>query len=552
MKKLSGVSGLLSYIKKRIVTFTLLLLLSLMVSLISLLPVQLIGFLVDLLGNTPITGIEKLFINIIGNQPTYVIVAFGVVYIGEAILSQCYGYSVSKFTYKIVEDVRCDLFGWIVRGSDGLLEKNISGDIITRCVNDAEEIRRVLAGPMNGLLTSVLKLIFSLVILALWNLKIAAISIIIVLILYNLSIWISKINKEIAMEERSIIGSMSNMLSDILENIPLIKSYCSEDAEIEKLKSNSSDIFGCRKRNLKYMNVYWTLIYGINTIGLILTFLLLYFEIKNGRCSAGDVIVAYTYLTSMYNSMISISRYATDIFKADASLSKIFVLMKKESDYDIIEDRAERKPTGVRLKDVSISYGDRQIMKNVNLVVEPGQMLAIVGKSGVGKSTIINALSGFLKIDDGTIYVGDYAFHNKVSRMPEIMRVCFQKPYLFRRTLKENMLYGGDNDNAYFDDCCKLLDIDDILKARGEDYRLDSVNQNLSGGEQRRLAFCRTVNKKVPLYLFDEPTAELDQKSQENVISALRSIKGKATIIVVTHDEKISDLADCVYQMKNE
>lgn len=511
MKNLRGIHGLWPYLRRRGGTLTGLLLLSVFLSFVSMLPAQAVGCLVDLAGGSPVAGGKWFLARLCHNEPTRAAIAFGIFYMAESLLSQGYGYFVSLFTEKLIHDVRSDLFRWVIGGECDISQKDISGDLLARCSQDVEEIRRVVAGPLNGLLTNLLKLGFSLLILAWWNGKIAFISMIIVPTIYGLSIWISRVNKRLAVRERSVAGGMNNTLADVLANMPLLKTYGAEKEEIQGMERISREIYLCRKKNLFYFNLYWPSVYLLNGTGFVLTFLCLLGEIRNGTCSSGDILVAYTYLTGMYSSMISISRFATDIFKADASLVRVFerktygTLGKKSEDAgkQSIEKMA-MESAAVEFYRVTAGYGDgrEDRLENVSFSVQPGELLVIMGRSGSGKSTVINTLAGFTRITEGYVKIAGKVYRERVERTPQRVRICFQKPYLFHRTLKENLQYGSQAEGSvalisetlaedsrasgermrdgknlgteFFDTVIRLTGIRKLIWEKGELYRLDN------------------------------------------------------------------------------
>lgn len=555
MKKLNGVNELFIYLKRHNLFLSMILFLSVITSAISLVPTQIVGLLVDNISGSNVTGIKKILQLIIGSKVSNIIFAFGIVYLLQNVLSQFYGYSISRFTYKIIEEVRCDSFHWLMLRKNGALEHNDAGDVITRCTGDIEQIVRVVAGPLNGFLPNILKMTLSILVLAVWNFKIALVSIILIPIIYKLSIWISNINKEIATKERKTIGGLGNQLADMIKSMPMIQSFNSEESETILLKETSKSIFNYRKTNLNYFNLYWLTIAFLNTFGFITAFLFIKAEIDVGKCTAGDIVVAYTYLTNMYSAMVSISRYATDIFNADAALSRLFEL-KKGSEYcrekdEFIIKQPLKTSNHVSFRDVTILNGEEVVLDNVSFHVKQGELLSITGRSGIGKSMIVNVLAGFSEIGAGSVEIDHSIYSKKVQNMPETIRFCFQQPYLLHRTLLENITYGASGEpNKLFQRALEELSVNKILKEKGDDYILDSLNSGLSGGEQRRIAFCRTLNKQVPVYIFDEPTVELDVKNKEKILELLSLLKEDSVVIVVTHDKDLLRISDKICELK--
>lgn len=549
MKKLGGVKKLFFYVRRKKFVLFGLCILSIIAALFQLLPVQVLGLLVDTLNSEKLGVIEKIIQIFIGDSPVKIILCFGIIYISSKILSNVYGFLVSQFNNDITENVRKDIFKSTVLRENVAEEKDISGDIVTRSVGDVEAITRVIAGPLNGFLQNILMCIISLVFLGMWNIKAVIVTVFFSALIYILSAKISERNKELGVEERNIVQKISLKFTDVLNNIFLIKSYQTENTEIDNLCEESISIFKCRTRLAKCMASYWIKVSLCNVFGIILVLLIILQEIQRGNCSVGEIIVAYTYLETIFSGMISVSRYKTDIFNSNASLERVFELIDHQSDnrpenisenFNVINE--------FKLSHLSIGYDQKTVVSDINISLKKGEFLAITGSSGSGKSTILNGILGFARIMDGKIYLNEKDVTEDFNILRSCIRVCFQNSYLFSNSLAYNLEYdaSGKPDMHLFD----KIGIAQIIKVKGLDYTLESKTQSLSGGEKRRIALARTLNKNVPIYFFDEPTAELDKENRRFVINTLQSLRGKAIIIVVTHDEDLMDIADKIYNVK--
>ncbi len=553
VRKLNGIIQLYDYVKRRKAVFFGMLILSCIVAFFELIPVQLLGALVDVIGKVKLTSYKLIYVKIFGTSPVNLIIAFGIVYMLEGVFSLLYGSAVTLFNNRIIEDVRNDAFRWVMSGDDN--EKIRVGDIISRITGDVEAVTRAIAGPLNGFLTSILSLIFSLVIFALWNIKLAAISAALAPVIYLLSKWVTKRSQELARMERKSFGNISDFLSDVLSNITLIKSYRTEKEEGKRFCRYNGDISGYRKSTMHLFNRYWPSVRGVQAFGFVATLLITYHGINAGRFSVGDILVVYTYLTKIYAPMILISRYGNELSQADAALERVFELKpkrnfisadKQASDMDYAD-----KPLAVEFKEVSIKNDENLVIHDLSFSAKPGQLIAIIGESGSGKSTFINSLAGLTTINEGKIVLNNTDVSRDKETLKNSFRICFQNPYILKRSIIENLNYGNQEKSENLDELCEKLGIDEIIKNRGYDFKLDSINKNLSGGEQRRFALCRTLNRYAPAYAFDEPTAELDLENRLKVVSLLGEIKGKSTVFVATHDEELIKLADKVIKIDN-
>lgn len=541
MGKLTGVRRLMHYLKKRKTELVFILLYSLLVTAVGLLPIQLIGLLVDTLGHQPVGTVGLIFSTFIGSSVVGIILWFAAVYLLSAILSNLYGYWITMFNDRVIEAVRKDLFRSVIHRAWKFEQEDRSADIVTRAVGDVEQITRVLAGPLNGFLQKILTLLFSLLLLGMWNWKVVLITLLIAVILYRFSTEISKENNELGKAERMEVQKISLQFSDVLKNLPLIQSYRTEGRETVKLFDISNALYGVRRKLLGKMSGYWVKVYVLNTVGFLMVFFILLSEIEKGRCSVGEIVVAYTYLERIFSAMISVSRYKTDVFHADAALSRVFERIDEDSE-PISESTSTgvQQKCGLRVEDASFGYGGETVLRHLNFKVRQGEMLVITGTSGIGKSTILHGLLGFVDLYEGKIFLGEEDVSEEVDVRRSRIRCCFQEPFLFRRGVKENLNYDGEFENTGVWETLGVLSVsEESVESNSEGNLL-----GLSGGEQRRIAVGRTVNKAVPVYLFDEPTAELDEENRRNVLAVLAALKEKSAVIVASHDQDLVEMAD--------
>ena len=350
MKKLMGINKLMPYIKSYKVQFVGICFFAICVTVLQIIPVQIVGLLVDFLSNQNINGFGRLILDVVGKSAFAIIVCFGFAYIIAGAMQNMYGYWVMEFNNRIIEDVRKDLFSAIICDEGNIEKKDISGDLVTRSINDVEMITRVIAGPLNGLLQNLLTFGVTLIILGTWNIKLVVVVIIVAIILYFASSYIGEQSRLKGQEERGIISKISLRLSDVLRNLLLVHAYQTEKEETDALFNNSDDILRCRNNLAKKYATYWTGVGSVNAVGFVCAFILLMNEISNGICSVGKVTVIYSYLASIFSAMVSISRYKTDIYNADAALQRVFSIscgnIKKNV---VVEVKEELRSQGATL-----------------------------------------------------------------------------------------------------------------------------------------------------------------------------------------------------------
>lgn len=534
MKGLSGVLRLKEYVAKRKKRLSYIVLLAFCCSILELCPAQIVARIVDILPTAPLHRAFKW------------VLLFGGTYVLSSILALVYGIIVMNFNNEIIEDVRKDVVRSVIHREIKVTDPDISGDVITRLTGDVEQITRVIAGPLNGFLRQTLVFAFSLAVLGTIDLKLIVVTVAVSTILYHLSKRVSNKNKEYGQREREQIGKISTVFSDILKNRILVKSYGTEKIEIERLEDLSDKVLKCRKSQMGYMTGYWSGVEICNCTGYVAAFLACIYEVKAGHCSIGQVVVVYAYLQRVFSTMVNISRYRTDIFNADAALTRVFSLVGKENiHFEKVEEENE-KIEKVVVSDLTVSYGNKRIIENLNMEMRKRTVTALVAESGKGKSTVIQTFAGFTDITGGKIFFEHRDVTNQVSLRRKMTRICYQLPYLQQKTIAENLDYGKDEKEG--NNCFESI-VSEIVNKKGMEEILDTSNNGLSGGEARRIALARTVNRHVPFYLFDEPTAELDEENRKKVIQAIRQLSQDSIVLIATHDHDLIREADQVIRL---
>jgi len=373
LKNLTGIKKLRPYLNKRIGLLIFIFILAIVTAILNVLPIQIIGIITDLLCKTKITPLKQYIINITGTSIVNFIFLFLLIYVVQGVLGTLYGYIVSDLNNKIISEVRADAYSWILNNNK-FHEQFKIGDTISRLTNDIEAITRTVADPLNGLLVDLLTLIVSLYIFLLWDVRLALISLLGIPIIYFMSKWIATENHNITVKERERIGDISEYLSDVLLNFPLIKSYKTDIKEKAIFNNINKDIYSYRKNILKKFNIYWPVIYIINGLGTAIVVYIVYLSVLKGNLSAGDVIVAYTYITKIYRPIVLLSRFGNDISMADASITRVFQLEnlfinEKENSF-IYKPLTKLKALELELKNLTIANKQTLVVKDINLMVK--------------------------------------------------------------------------------------------------------------------------------------------------------------------------------------
>ena len=539
LKQLNGIRGLLPYLKTKRPTILLIFCLSVIDAGLSLLPIQIIAAVVDLLS----TG-KSAFSSVLGTSLLLHVVFFGAVYAAKHAVSLAYGHTNTMLSSGIIESLRDDAMTWALESYKPYKEERREGDIVSRISGDVEAVVRAVAGPLNGLLPMVLKMIGSVVMMFVWSPVLGAISLALVLPLYFASKRVAVKSKEIATEQRAASGRLVGAVGDLLYCIPIIKAWGSESFEAAGFHAFSHQMYTLNRKSQRIFNVYWGITYTLMTIGYLSAVIFSARSALAGAATAGSIAVAYSYMSNILTPAASISRYGNDIFQADAALARVFEL--KPAAASPAAPYALHDAPAVEFDHVTISCSEHKQLHDLCFTAAPHQLVVLAG----GKSTILNALLGNQPTTGGKIFVDHVDVTGQLDRLRSSVSVAFQASYLFDRSIADNVAYASDApDGQRIEEALRASGLGGLVRERGADFAVGSKGKFLSGGEQRRVALSRALYKNAPLYLLDEPTSELDPETSRVILEQILRLKESSTVIAASHDAALIEKADVVVQL---
>ncbi len=328
---------------------------------------------------------------------------------------------------------------------------------------------------------------------------------------------------------------------DSLLNYETVKYFNNEDYEAKNYDNHLKEWEQARRKNrlsLFALNVGQALI-----ISLALTAILLLaaHHITENNMSVGDFAMVNAYMMQLFIPLNFLGFVYREIKGAMTNIEQMFLLLQKQPKISDTHDAKDiiLEQGGIRFEEVSFSYHDRPILKNISFHVNSGQKIAIVGASGSGKSTIIKLLFRFYESDSGSIYIDNHAIHHlTLSSLRQQIGIVPQDTVLFNTSIWENIRYGNihASDEAIYSaiEAAYLKNFINELP-EGIHTLVGERGLKLSGGEKQRIAIARTILKKPKILLFDEATSSLDSHSEFYVLKAIKQLEKKYTSITIAH-----------------
>ena len=467
-------------------------------------------------------------------------------------------YLTTSVSQWVTHDLRRTLYNHIQRLSLAQHDSAKTGDLITRVTSDIGAVQDFINSALLGMIVNVLTLLGMIAVMFYinWRFTLIALSIapVLFVVVYSFTRRIKKASRAVRKKESELVS----VVQEVLTSVRVVKAFSREDFEVSRFETQSLENVetALQARSLKAR-----LTPIVDVLVAIGTCAVLAFGARmalKGELSAGVLVVFLLYLSKMYKPMRDLSKMTDSVSKAMVGYERIQEVLEIESG---VKDspRARRAPRfkgKIEFENVSFAYDEKTpILKDVSFKVEPGQVAAIVGPSGTGKTTIISLIPRFYDPVSGTVKIDgtDVRTFTLKSEREQISFVL-QDTLLFHSTVWDNIAYGKpDATPAQIIRAAKLANAHEFIEelSDGYDTLVGERGATLSGGQRQRIAIARAVIRDTPILILDEPTSGLDSASEQVVIEALeRLIEGKTCIVIAHHLNSIRR-ADVILVVKD-
>lgn len=451
-------------------------------------------------------------------------------------------YMTHKAAWYLVGDLRTKTYDKLERMHLGFFHDKQTGDLMSRVVNDTRDFELLYAHIIPETITNVVTFLGVLIMLLTINPKLALITCApIPLILISGVIFSKKVRPFFGISQKKM-GELNGKLQDNLSGIHEIQSFGREEYETERVDEKNFGHVKAMLQALKVSAVFHPSVEFISSIGTILVVAVGGFLAYKEGLNAEDIVAFLLYLSLFYTPVTGLATLLENMQQSLAGAERVMAILEAPSEIQDKPDAQELKDVEgeIRFEDVSFSYIDGiPVLEDVSFECPPGQMLALVGPTGVGKTTITQLISRFYEPQKGRILIDGHDISDiTIESLRHNISTVLQDTFLFNGTISENISYAKPD--ATFEeirDAAKAADIDDEIMAMPEGY--DTVTGErgvkLSGGQKQRIAIARAILRNAPIIVLDEATASVDVETEQKIRNAINSITGKKTIIAIAH-----------------
>ena len=536
--------------KKNKWCFFALILLGFVTSASVLIPTQMLSLIISKLSGETVSFFGIVIDDNI-SYVTVIIVAAIVTYVMRNLGTQ-YSLSMEKLIKRVVCNMRLENYKWLIVPRKNMDLKMTDGDALYRMNEGPEYITNIIDSLLSDILPNVFSAIIAFTYLCFIDIVLVPVILVSLLIVAVCVVLRTRIEKTIAVKTETTKSAVSNSISNSITNLPIINLYKSMALEHKIFSQKIENFYTQQKRQINLRVVYWTL---VQLVEVICTFGVIYFcaaKIMADTMVVGNIIVVANYISTIFNPVKTIGFFSTRWVQCSVKINRLYEIKPKEENLLTLDSYECEEINSIELKNVNVQNGDVFKIKDVNMRFEKGKMTVIYGESGCGKSTIMKVLCGLCEKLSGSIIINDKDKIPTAYMITNKMSVTMQSPYIFNRDVKLNVLYPDGKIHKNTKEIVELLSMQKLYNRKFNEEKQQNLENMLSGGEKKRVCLSRGLLKPADIYIFDEPTNDLDAKNASNVIDQIMALRENAIVIVVSHDDRVITKADHLIKMQNK
>ncbi|WP_313133863.1 ABC transporter ATP-binding protein [Anaerocolumna sp.] len=460
----------------------------------------------------------------------------------QALGSSASGYLNHYGALHYVADLRTLLYGKMQHMSLRYFNKSRTGDLTGRVVNDAMEAEVLIAHVLPDFVVNILTFAGVGILLFTINVKLALVSIIMIPFLVAITLWQSKKIAPVWKENSKVRGELSGTVQDNLSGIKEIQIFNRQDYERERIARLSLRHTKAYLRASFFFETTYPLLAFITALGTVVVIIYGGKLVAVGEVTIADIVGFVMYLGMFYTPVKTFSRLVEMAGEASAGCRRVFEVLDETS--DVTEKRnaitLPRVRGEIEFRNLSFAYNEEnQVLKDINLKILPGQTVALVGTTGVGKTTFASLLNRFYDPQEGAVLIDGIDIREvTLASLRNNISMVLQDTFLFNGTVYDNLVYGWqDADRAAVIGAAKAAKAHEFIEELedGYDTVIGERGVRLSGGQKQRLSIARAILRNSPILILDEATSALDTKTEKDIQEALDEISRERTTLVIAH-----------------
>ena len=422
-----------------------------------------------------------------------------------------------------------------------------TGELISRTTNDIDRIRSIVSSMIPELTREFITIIGLLCVVVYQSPKLAFFALVVMPVaIYPIS-RLAKRMKKISKQSQEKTSDITSALSEIFTNIEIIKANNAQEYEHSRFVDENNKFFRLNLKSVKIEQLVSPLMETIGSIGVAAVIIIGGKDVIDGNINMGAFFSFLTALFMLYTPLKRIVNIYNKMQDAIAASERTFFLMDKVSEIKDGEKELNEEIKLIKFNNVRLSYGDKEVLKGINLEARKSEFIALVGSSGGGKSSLMNLLMRFYDVNGGEILINGINLKDiKIRSLRQNIGLVTQRVYIFNDTVAKNVAYGREFNEDAVINALKLANAYEFVSKldNGINTILNEFGTNLSGGQRQRIAIARALYQNPQILIFDEATSALDNESEKEITKAINNLRSKKIIFVIAHRLSTVENAD--------
>ncbi len=442
----------------------------------------------------------------------------------------------------IVRDIRNALYRKITSLPLGFFSEERKGDIIARMSGDVQEVESSIMSSLDMLFKNPILIIFYFTTLLIVSWQLTLFTLVFVPLMGWVMGFVGRKLKQRSLKAQSLWSDTMSQVEETLGGLRIIKAFCAE----EKMNQRFNRINSEYRDNVRRVNTRQQMAHPMSEfLGTLMIVIVLWFGgmlVLNGKGLSGPTFIYYMIiLYSIINPLKEFSKAGYNIPKGLASMERIDKILKAENNIKERQDPVHVSDFKhkIEFRDVSFRYGEKWVLRHIDLTIEKGKTLAIVGQSGGGKSTLVDLIPRYYDVQEGEVLIDgvnvkDMAIHD----LRQLIGNVNQEAILFNDSFRNNISFGvAEATQEQIEAAARIANAHDFImeSEHGYDTNIGDRGSRLSGGQRQRISIARAVLKNPPILILDEATSALDTESERLVQQALEHLMKTRTTVAIAH-----------------
>lgn len=449
---------------------------------------------------------------------------------------------IAKAALSIAMELRNRTFSHLQRLSLAYFESVQTGDLSYRLTEDVDRVGEVIQKLFSQFVPNALKLVVTLGAMLYFNWQLTCATLIVAPLLAALTAWFGEKMRKLSYRSQSRISDLSALLIEMLSGVRLVRAFAAEDYAIEQFRRGSERNRQARYATERLRAIQYPVQGFLDALGILALLLVGSWQISQGNLSPSEFVAFVVAVAMLFEPIATVTLNYNEFKQAEASVDRVFELLQIQPSIAEHSNAQELSPVTGRIEFENVSFAyrpDRPVLQDLNLRVLPGEMVALVGASGAGKTTLVNLIPRFYDPQQGGIWIDGTNIRDvSLKSLRHQIGIVPQETILFTGTIAQNIAFGQfDFDLEAVKAAAKIANAHQFISQFPDGYEtwVGERGVNLSGGQRQRLAIARAVLLNPRILILDEATSALDSESEALVQEALERIMQGRTVFIIAH-----------------